>query len=237
MEPKLWTRGAARWLVLVGVALTAAIVGLRAGAGPGDEVEWLVGDGELVRDRWFGIPNPDDSLHAAWEVLRFRLHEDYDAVLKRLHRLRESGWAVATSEQVESGELGTLYTDEDAFARDARERGVKDVARLPIGYYVQFEDGDRAFLPDRRLPSGVRYSGARLTRSSSSVLGDVREEEFVQVQVVAAEPVGRRGFAPSSEYTTVIVRRIRPPTATEWIGWEIERWWNQLVGTWRLEAR
>lgn len=151
-------------------------------------------------------------------------------MLKRLHRLRESGWEVATSEQAESGELGTLYTDEDAFARDARERGLADAVRIPIGYHVRFKDGERAFLPHRRLTAGGRYSGARLTRSSSSVLGGVREEEFVQVQVLAAEPVGRRGFAPSSEYTTVIVRRIRPPTATEWIGWEIERWWNGMIG-------
>jgi hypothetical protein len=222
------TLGATRWLVLVAVALTVALFSLRVTPSSGDEVAWLVGDGELVRhrDRW--LVNDDGSLHAVRETSRYRLRERYEQVLDRLTRLRRPPWEVVTSEEVMSEALGPVYLDRNLFTEDVQTRGLKATTRLPMGWRIQFKDGGSGFLWDRRLPREVRCAGALLERQAGSVLQRVAEREVVEVQIVAAEPVGRWGYAPSSDYATVVVRRIRPPTIAEWLGREMERWWERM---------
>lgn len=230
MERKLWTYGATRWVVLAGAATTVAVVGFRSSPPVGGEIAWLVGDGELLQDRWRGITGSGGSLYSVRETLRFRLHEPYENVFQRLNQLKELGWEVATSEQAESGRFGKHYAKRSTFYQDARHRGLKVTAPLPIGLQAEFGDGERVFMRDRKLPFGIPYAGARRVKPSSSMLAGVQEEEVVEVQIVAAEPVGRRGFRPSPQYTTVIVSRLRPPTVAEWLSSEAEHWWERTMG-------
>lgn len=212
--------------MLAAVALTAALFGIRVSPPPGDEVAWLVGDGELVRHRERWMLNRDGSLHAVRETSRYRLRERYDKVLDRLTRLQGSTWEVVTSDAVLNEALGPVYTDRSLFDEDLRTRGMKSATRTPLGMWIQYEDGGSGFLWDRRLPKGTRCAGAALERWASSFLQRVSDTEMVEIQVVAAEPVGRWGYAPSTEYTTVVVRRLRPPALAEWMQREFERWWN-----------
>lgn len=221
-------RGAVRWLLLVAVVLTTALFGIRVSPPSGDEVAWLIENGELVRHRERWMVNGDGSLHAVREIARYRLRERYDRVLGRLDRLQGSAWEVVTSEDVMSGAWGPVYTDRSPFYEDLRTRGMKSSTRTPLGTRIQFEDGGLGFLWDRRLPHGTRCAGVTLERRASSPLQRVSDSEIVEVQVVAAEPVGRWGYAPSFEYTTVVVRRLRPPTLAEWVQREIERWWDRM---------
>lgn len=221
-------RGAARWLLLVAVALTATLFGIRVSPPPGDGVACLIGNGELVRHRERRIVNSDGSLHAVRESSRYRLRERYDTVLDRLDRLQRSAWEVVTSEDVMSGAWGPVYTDRSPFYEDLRTRGMKSSTRTPLGMRIQYQDGGLGFLWDSRLPRNARCAGAILERRVSSFLQGVSDTEMVEIQVVAAEPVGRWGYAPSFEYTTVVVRRTRPPTLAEWVQREIERWWDRM---------